>query len=81
MRLGTIFAAVVSFAFAVAITAVAFGPVFHNPALETWASQSIPAINTTEYEYQPQPGLTSFVGDFVWGLAKTISLFGPFYSF
>ena len=78
MRVGKVFAFVVSIAFGFAMATVLFGPLLGGTPLGSWATSyaSSARINATEYNYQPSAGITAHIGDFVWGLAKTIQLIG-----
>jgi hypothetical protein len=78
VRIGKVFAVVVSIAFGFAMATVLFGSLLPSTPLGDWATNyaSTARINATEYQYQPAPGIIAHVGDFVWGLAKTIQLLG-----
>jgi len=78
MRVGKVFAFVVSIAFGFAMATVLFGSLLGGTPLGSWATSyaSSARINATEYNYQPSAGITAHIGDFVWGLAKTIQLIG-----
>jgi len=78
VRIGKVFALVVSIAFGFAMATVLFGPLLGGTPLADWATSyaSSARVNATEYQYQPSPGIIAHVGDFVWGLAKTIQLLG-----
>ena len=78
MGLAKVYAYAVAAVFAIAMAATMWQPFLRNTALENWASTyaSQASINATSYQYQPPPGIVSFIGDFIWGLAKTIQLLG-----
>jgi len=76
MRAGKLFAFTVAFAFAAGIAAVAFAPLLQHTALSSWAEKAVPQLDLRDYEYQPPQGLTTFIGDFVWGLVKALQLLG-----
>jgi hypothetical protein len=78
MGMAKIYAYVMSAVFTIAMAAAMWSPYLQNTALEQWASNyaSQASINTTSYQYQPPAGITTFIGDFVWGFAKTLQLFG-----
>jgi len=78
MRVGKVFAFIVAVAFGFAMATVLFGPLLPSTPLADWATKYAASarINASDYQYQPAPGIIAHVGDFVWGLAKTISLIG-----
>ena len=78
MRIGKVFAFVVAIAFGFAMATTLFAPLLGSTPLGNWATEYAASarINASDYQYQPAPGIIAHVGDFVWGLAKTISLIG-----
>ena len=74
MRVGRLFAFAVCAAFAASIAAVAYAPLLRNTALEGWAARAVPELSASDYEYQPPQGIVTFIGDFVWGLVKSLQL-------
>ena len=76
MGMGRVYAAVLSLALAVPIAAALMGPVLVQTPLQSWAERWRPSVNITEYTYTPSPGLTTFIGDFAWGLARVVQLLG-----
>jgi len=78
MRIGKVFAFVVAVAFGFAMATTLFSSLLPSTPLSNWATNyaSTARINSTEYSYQPAPGITTLIGDFVWGLAKTVQLLG-----
>jgi hypothetical protein len=78
MGMAKIYAYVMSAVLTIAMAAAMWSPYLQNTALEQWASNYAgqASINMTSYQYQPPAGITTFIGDFVWGLAKTLQLFG-----
>jgi hypothetical protein len=78
MGMAKVYAYAVAAVFAIAMAAAMWSPYLQNTALERWASNyaSQAQLNATAYQYQPPAGITTFIGDFVWGLAKTLQLFG-----
>jgi hypothetical protein len=78
MRIGKVFAFIVAVAFGYAMATTLFASLLPSTPLASWATNyaSTAKINSTEYNYQPAPGIVAHVGDFVWGLAKTIQLLG-----
>ena len=78
MRVGKVFAFIVAVAFGFAMAATLFSTLLPSTPLADWATKyaSSARVNATEYQYQPSAGITAHIGDFVWGLAKTIQLIG-----
>jgi hypothetical protein len=78
MRIGKVFAFIVAVAFGFAMATTLFASLLPGTPLANWATSyaSNARINASDYSYQPAPGITSLIGDFVWGLAKTIQLIG-----
>jgi len=77
MGMAKVYAYAMAAVFAIAMAATMWSPFLHNTALEQWATNygSQASLNVTNYQYQPAPGITVFIGDFIWGLAKSIQLF------
>jgi len=77
MGMAKVYAYAMAAVFAIAMAATMWAPYLHNTALEQWANNyaSQASLNVTNYQYQPAPGITTFIGDFIWGLAKSIQLF------
>jgi len=77
MGMAKVYAYAMAAVFAIAMAATMWSPFLHNTALEQWSSNyaSQAQLNVTSYQYQPPVGITIFIGDFVWGLAKSVQLF------
>ncbi len=78
MGMAKVYAYVMAAVFAISMAAAMWSPYLRNTALEQWASNyaSQAQLNASAYQYQPPVGITTFIGDFIWGLAKTLQLFG-----
>jgi len=77
MGMAKIYAYVMATVFAISMAVTMWAPYLHNTALEQWANNYVSqaSLNITSYQYQPPVGITVFIGDFIWGLAKSIQLF------
>ena len=78
MGMAKVYAYAMAAVFAIAMAAAMWAPFLRNTALESWANSyaAQAQLNASSYQYQPPVGITTFIGDFVWGLAKTLQLFG-----